>query len=150
MYVKAPNQQVETFPYSLGLLRKDNPNTSFPKNPSDSLLAEWDVYPVTVGDKPTHVSYEIAERDPEPMLVNGSWVLGWTIRTMTQEEVDAVAGDVRAERNQKLTACDWTQLTDSPLDATKKAEYETYRQALRDVTSQAGFPTEITWPIEPA
>lgn len=149
MYVKAPNQQVETFPYSLGLLRKDNPNTSFPKNPSDSLLAEWDVYPVTVGDKPAHESYEVAEQDPEPMLVNGAWVLGWTVRTMTQAEIDSIADSVRELRNKKLSVCDWTQLADSPLDATKKAEYEAYRQALRDVTSQAGFPTDVTWPVEP-
>ena len=150
MYVKAPNQQVETFPYSLGLLRKDNPNTSFPKNPSDSLLAEWDVFPVTVGDQPAHASNEIAERDPEPTLINDSWVLGWTVRAMTQAEIDSLADSVRELRNKKLSACDWTQLADSPLDATKKAEYETYRQALRDVTSQAGFPTDVTWPVEPA
>jgi hypothetical protein len=149
MYVKTSNQQVETFPYSIGLLRKDNPNTSFPKNPSDSLLAEWDVYPVTAGDKPTYASNEVAEQNAQPILTNGSWVLGWTVRTMTQAEVDAVADDVRAERNQKLNACDWTQLPDSPLDAATKTAYETYRQALRDVTSQAGFPTDVTWPVEP-
>ena len=150
MYVKAPNQQVETFPYSIGLLRKDNPNTSFPKNPSDSLLAEWDVFPVTVGDKPAYASNEVADQNAEPTLTNGVWVLGWTVRTMTQEEIDSIADSARVLRNKKLSSCDWTQLPDSPLDATKKAEYETYRQALRDVTSQAGFPTEITWPIEPA
>ena len=45
MYVKANNGVAEIYPYSIGLLRKDNPNTSFPKNPSDELLAEWGVFP---------------------------------------------------------------------------------------------------------
>ena len=56
------------------------------------------------------------------------------------------AASVRAARNDKLAACDWTQLSDSPAD---KAAWGTYRQALRDVTAQAGFPWNVTWPVEP-
>jgi len=51
MYVLAPNQTVEIYPYSIGDLRRDNPNTSYPRNPSDATLADWNVFPVT--DKPT-------------------------------------------------------------------------------------------------
>ena len=50
MYVLAPNQNVETFPYSIGALRRDNPNTSFPASPTEQTLAEWNVFPVI--DKP--------------------------------------------------------------------------------------------------
>jgi hypothetical protein len=56
------------------------------------------------------------------------------------------AAFIRTERNQKLTACDWTQLADSSVD---KQAWATYRQALRDVTAQAGFPTDVTWPTAP-
>jgi hypothetical protein len=53
---------------------------------------------------------------------------------------------VREQRNQKLAACDWTQLADSPVD---KAVWATYRQALRDVPGQAGFPWTVNWPDQP-
>lgn len=56
------------------------------------------------------------------------------------------AASVRAARNSKLAACDWTQLADSSAD---KPSWATYRQALRDVTGQAGFPWNVTWPVEP-
>jgi len=59
------------------------------------------------------------------------------------------AENQRAERNKKLAACDWTQLADSPLTDEQKTAWGTYRQALRDVPAQDGFPWEITWPSEP-
>lgn len=54
---------------------------------------------------------------------------------------------VRSERNGKLMDSDWTQLPDVPLAT--KALWATYRQALRDVPQQSGFPTTFTWPIAP-
>jgi hypothetical protein len=56
------------------------------------------------------------------------------------------AANVRASRTQKLNDCDWTQIADSTAD---KAAWATYRQALRDITGQAGFPWTITWPETP-
>jgi len=55
------------------------------------------------------------------------------------------ATEVRLERNAKLVATDWTQLADSTVD---KAAWATYRQALRDVPTQSGFPWEVTWPTQ--
>lgn len=59
------------------------------------------------------------------------------------------AEEARIQRDKLLTACDWTQMADSPLDADTKVAWATYRQALRDVTLQENFPTEIIWPVEP-
>ena len=56
------------------------------------------------------------------------------------------AKSVRASRGEKLKDCDWTQVADAPVD---KAVWATYRQALRDVTTQTGFPWTITWPDAP-
>ena len=56
------------------------------------------------------------------------------------------AKSVRDSRNTKLTDCDWTQIADSTAD---KAVWATYRQALRDITAQSGFPWTITWPTQP-
>lgn len=70
---------------------------------------------------------------------------------MTVEEAavaDATrrADEARAERNRRLTACDWTALPDAPLGAAQKAEWAVYRQSLRDVTDQPGFPDALVWP----
>jgi hypothetical protein len=56
------------------------------------------------------------------------------------------AKSVRSERGEKLKDSDWTQVADAPVD---KAAWATYRQALRDVTQQSGFPWTITWPTQP-
>ena len=64
--------------------------------------------------------------------------------------VSLLAADVRRQRDAFLTACDWTQAADSPLDATTKAAWATYRTALRNVPEQAGFPATILWPVPPA
>ena len=68
----------------------------------------------------------------------------------TQDEIDAEtavqAATVRTQRNGLLTASDWTQVADAPVN---KTLWATYRQALRDVTTQTGFPWTITWPDAP-
>jgi len=56
------------------------------------------------------------------------------------------AKNVRATRDAKLAECDWTQVADAPVD---KAVWATYRQALRDVTAQEGFPWTVEWPTQP-
>lgn len=53
---------------------------------------------------------------------------------------------VRQKRNALLAASDWTQVADAPVD---QAAWATYRQELRDITSQATFPSEVTWPVAP-
>jgi hypothetical protein len=60
---------------------------------------------------------------------------------------DVEHGDaVRRDRNRKLSECDWTQLEDSPID---KTAWATYRQALREVPEQEGFPWNVEWPEQP-
>lgn len=54
--------------------------------------------------------------------------------------------EIRTERNLLLAQSDWTQLGDAGVD---KAAWAAYRQALRDITDQAGFPHEVDWPAKP-
>jgi hypothetical protein len=56
------------------------------------------------------------------------------------------AANVRNQRTEKLKDSDWTQLADSTAD---KTAWATYRQALRDITAQSGFPWTMTWPTQP-
>ncbi|WP_285905980.1 tail fiber assembly protein, partial [Pseudodesulfovibrio pelocollis] len=54
-----------------------------------------------------------------------------------------------AERDRLLAGCDWTQLADVPLDALAIGLWADYRQALRDLPGQAGFPGSVEWPERP-
>lgn len=61
------------------------------------------------------------------------------------QALQAVA--IRSERDARIAACDWTQLPDAPLTAEAKAAWAAYRQQLRDITAQAGFPQVVEWPV---
>jgi hypothetical protein len=56
------------------------------------------------------------------------------------------AEDARRIRNQLLASSDWTQVADAPVD---QSAWATYRQSLRDLTAQEGFPDAIVWPVSP-
>lgn len=141
MYIKVPN----TYPYSIAKLKSDNPDVSFPAEIPDERLADWGVYPVGKITPPPCPPGSIVE-EGLPTQVNGAWQQQWTIRAASAEEARQQAADVRAQRNQMLSDCDWTQVADSPVD---KTAWVTYRQALRDITSQAGFPWNVAWPSKP-
>jgi len=61
-------------------------------------------------------------------------------------DLERVQAEVRAQRDRLLTASDWTQVADAPVD---QAAWATYRQALRDIPQQAGFPATVVWPTQP-
>lgn len=114
-------------------------NTSIPKGATG--LEAFGLYPI-VGDEPSHTD---RERIAGPQYVfDGAQVN----RVFTVEAIpdDEKAGQVRAERNTKLSASDWTQVADAPVD---QAAWAAYRQALRDISGQAGFPWTIDWPVAP-
>lgn len=75
----------------------------------------------------------------------------WRAYTAEEKaEIDTQkAAAVRRERNAKLSECDWTQLNDTPLDNPSKVAWTTYRQALRDIPTQSGFPHNVIWPAKP-
>ena len=152
MLVKITNGSVETYPYSIGLLRHENPNISFPKQVPDSLLEQYGVYSVTETDKPSYTQRtQNITQESTPTLVNNVWTVGWTITDKTAEEITeydtAVAVQNRDLRNRLLTDTDWTGLS----DVTMSAEMTTYRQALRDITTHANWPNlePSDWPIQP-
>ncbi|WFS62484.1 tail fiber assembly protein [Pseudodesulfovibrio thermohalotolerans] len=61
-------------------------------------------------------------------------------------KAEAEALEVRAERDRRLAESDWTQLADAPLDEAEKSGWAVFRQALRDVPQQGGFPGSVEWP----
>ena len=149
MYVKIVSGSVDTFPYSVSQLKKDNFNTSFPRSLTDIDLSSWGVQRVTVSSKPSVNHDQKAVSESAPTLVDDIWTLGWTVRDLTTEETAQEAKNVRSNRDELLADSDWTQIPDSPLDDSTKASWATYRTALRDITQQSNFPTNITWPTAP-
>jgi hypothetical protein len=90
-------------------------------------------------------------RDEGPaVLSNGVWVQQYIVTALSAEDVAAKAAaqaaQARTERARLLAASDWTQVADAPVD---QAAWATYRQALRDVPKQAGFPWTVQWPTQP-
>lgn len=66
----------------------------------------------------------------------------------TPEQIETeLAKEVRRERDQRIAATDWTQFPDVP--ESTRALWQPYRQALRDVPQQDGFPHDVTWPDPP-
>jgi hypothetical protein len=94
-------------------------------------------------------------RDPEPnnneTAVNeetgetyktGRWVIGYTVEN---KPLDQAQTAVRNQRERLLSATDWMALSDN----TMTPEWASYRQALRDITAQDGFPYSVIWPTKP-
>lgn len=69
---------------------------------------------------------------------------------MTQAIHDQKMVAIRAKRNTLLTACDYTQLVDSPLDSPTKQAWRDYRQALRTLPDTVTDVDNVTWPTPPA
>jgi hypothetical protein len=153
MFVKVNNGQAETYPYTIGRLRKDYPNTSFPKKLSAELLAEYDLYRVDSEPQPVYDDKtERVAQDSMPTLIENKWVIGWTVYPKKQEQIDQEAESqaelIRTRRNELLFKCDWTVLIDSPLTEEKKTEWLAYRQELRDISELENFPY-VTLPNDP-
>jgi len=153
MYVLAPNQTVEIFPYSIGDLRRDNPNTSFPRNPPEEMLATWNVFPIKDRSAPEFDPATESCIQVNPTLENAEWVMTWEVIPASAEEIaerlKSKSQDVRQKRNQLLADTDWTQMPDSPLDLDGKAAWALYRETLRMVPEQADFPWNVQWPPVP-
>lgn len=149
MYVKVSNGVIEKYPYTTQNLRNDNPNTSFPLVIDNETLALFGVAPVTAQAQP-FVDHTQRVVEGQPELVDGVWTQQWVIEDLSEEELarvnEAKAAEVRRSRNDKLAACDWTQLADAQVD---KASWANYRQALRDLTTQEGFPWSVGFPEQP-
>lgn len=132
-----------------GEFRASHPNTSFPKQLSEALINNFDADVVFEGPQAQPTRYQTACRDGAEQI-NGKWYTKYSVADMDDDAkaaTDAIqATAVRATRNQKLKDSDWTQVVDAPVD---KTAWAAYRQALREITSQPGFPWQITWPIEP-
>ena len=153
-YIHAENSIVIEYPYSIEKMHSDNPHTSFPIEMSTEELAEWGVFAVEEQNPPAcNEQTESIEIQP-PSLVNGVWLRDWLITPADPAEIErrtsAKADKERAKRNLVLSRTDYTQCLDFPGTDGERANYAVFRQALRDVPEQIGFPWNVVWPLPPS
>lgn len=119
MYVLAPNQQVEKYPYSIGQLRKDNPQVSFPRNPGDAVLAYYNVFFVAPSPQPSFAKMTQRIEETAPQLVDGAWEQSWAVVALTVEEqqqvLQRIEQDVTEQTQQRLDAFAQTRNYDGVL-----------------------------------
>lgn len=155
-----------------GQIRSDHPNTSLPKVWTEATCDSLGIDPVLPSPQPTPSGdYKVVVRDGVEQDANSNWVYAWTERDMFTEYTEEVtdendvtttnvvtvqaqkdaydaantaklAAAERAKRDDLLKATDHYGLS----DVTMSEAMTTYRQALRDVPQQEGFPETITWP----
>ena len=155
-YVKTHDGQVQAFPYTIGDLRKDNPNTSFPRRIADDILASYGVFEVQVDTAPAvdEKNYRAVRADT-PTYVNDAWRLEWSVVEKTAEEkqqyYDGAASRVRGKRDNLLSQSDWRVIKAQETGTPMSQAWVDYRQALRDITSHANFPwlDDADWPVKP-
>ena len=160
MYAKIKDGVVVSFPYGTSEFIADNNNTNYgPHFEMAEIFPHTDVaaqgfecvavqtpQPPEIDDKTSRL-----EQSTQPSLVNGQWVLPWVVVQKTAEELQVEADNqsrsVRSQRNSKLASSDWTQGKDIPDSVSQP--WAAYRQALRDLPTQVGFPWNIQWPNKP-
>jgi len=141
IFIQGQNQR---YPYTLDQFRQEHPNISLAGTATEELLASLGLYYVEGTVYPNYDLHTQTVREEMPILVDGKYQQNFLVIDLT---ADTAALNIRQERDKKITESDWTQLTDSPVDKVAWAEY---RQALRDIPSQQGFPFAVSWPVPPS
>ena len=158
MYAKVKDNVLITYPYGWTEFIADNPYTTYSFNTdfvelfplTDIAKQGFSLVKVVEVSQPSF-TYEQNLNEGSPVFENNQWTQVWNVIQASAEEIAqrnaSQASGVRKQRDAKLAKCDWTQAVDCPL--TNKADWATYRQALRDLTKETGFPWTITWPTDP-
>lgn len=144
------NGEIVKFPYTMDDLRSEYPNTSFPRKLSDELLESLGMVRVYEQDIPDYnPDTHTVVLNETPFQEDGVWKRGYQVIPLSAESLAAKEQEklefIRTERNRRLQDTDWMALTDNTLSP----EWAEYRQALRDITDQPGFPDDVEWPTPP-
>jgi hypothetical protein len=127
---------------------RDNGGPSWDRT-TDEVLEALGADVVFEGPQAQPTRYQVAFRDGVEQ-VDGRWFTKYSVADLDDDAKAAKDAEqakaMREQRNQKLKDTDWTQVADAPVD---KAPWATYRQALRDISAQPGFPWTVNWPEQP-
>lgn len=153
-YVRIKDNET-IFPYSLFQFRRDFPYVSIVGaslvDVDQNFLKSNGIYDVKIKNPP---SYDRKTEKLSPIILEKEddvYYTKYEVISLNQKELEEVREneirEVIQKRNQLLQNSDWTQLEDSPAD---KESWRVYRQALRDISLQNGYPFEVIWPSAPA
>jgi hypothetical protein len=136
MHALIINGIVEKYPYTIGNLRKDNPQTSFPAKPPDALLAQYNMVRVTPADQPSYDPITQNLIEDIPALTNGIWTQVWVVVDATPEEIEQRKADQLANIKAARAAA-YTQEADPLFFKAErgegtKSEWEAKVQEIRD------------------
>ena len=143
------NNKITKWPIDVNDLRQQNPNTSFPEDISGLDLSSFNVVTIEEVVKPSFDAKTQKITEGEPVLDSGKWKQTWSVTSLTSDEITANNNNlwtgIRSVRDELLAECDWRACS----DRTMSEDWKTYRQALRDITTQSD-PYNITWPTIPS
>ena len=133
-----------------GEFRALYPNTSMPQMLTEATLKSFDATVVFEGPQAQPTRYQVAYRNGVE-LIDGKWYTKYSVSDMTAEAKTALdasqAKSMRDQRDRLIAETDWTQGKD--IADSVSAKYTIYRQALRNVPAQSGFPWTVQWPTKP-
>lgn len=144
---------VVTYPYTVGMLRRDNQNVIFPAVVSDADLAAFNVYPVTLMTPPSYnvITQNLVELDPLP--TSGGWAQQWSVVSASAQEIadrtQNYESAANAEAMRRLTESEgyWIAAFENGMGL--HPDFTAYRAALIDVTNLPGYPVDPQWPTFP-
>ena len=144
MFIKLTNGIPEN--YTIGQLRRDNPNVSFPKDIPQSTLEAFGVYEVRELPRPTYNPETHYLTASDFYQVDNQWQIHYNLEPLLRAQVEQT---MRAKRDNLLNQSDWIVAVSYEQLNPVPQEWASYRQALRDIPTQQGFPYEIIWPVAP-
>ena len=147
---------VLSYPYSIGLLRRDNPNTSFPASPTLAQLAEWNVFPVKDAEPPVYdpLAYRLIESMSSPDLINGEWIQVWELVPLESTAYEQLYAEYVASANAQadslLRETDRQVLIAFETSQKLHPDFIAYRAMLRNPADLPGYPANTEFPALPS
>ena len=126
--------------------RLRNKHTSFPRIIDEPLQDQFGIDmifegPQNQGPPPYSQTYRDGIEE-----IGGKWYTKYSIRQQDKEPIDKQHEEnIRNRRDNLIKESDWRAVSDRELEP----EWKEYRQALRDITKQEGFPHDVEWPVDP-
>jgi len=128
------------------------PNTGFPVQLTEEIINDFGGDIVFEGPQAQPTRYQVGFRDGVEQI-GGKWYTKYSVADMDAEAIASLdaeqAKSVRQQRDQKLAECDWRVIKALESNTPQDFAWAAYRQALRDITTQAGFPWTVQWPEQP-
>jgi len=159
LYALINSNNVIEYPLSIPLLKKRYKSTSFPFEFEEFDYTAFGVVKIEGVPQPSCDLERERIIEKTPIKIQNEWKQQWVIEPLSPDEqqqiLDGKANAIRAERDRKLAESDWRIIYETEKAATDglgiqyPVAWSEYRQALRDIPQQPGFPTNVTWPDLP-